>query len=64
MSKPTKIATLTKGAPLGDGGILVYAIEYRRNGDVVGRGYARGDELDVWRNDLTADGWTVEIKEG
>jgi len=51
----------TAGPPLREGGIPIYAISYSENGREVNRGFARGDELDDWRNDLTAAGWRVEI---
>lgn len=58
---PLKVATFTAGPPLREGGIPIYAISYSENGREVNRGFARGDQLDDWRNDLTAAGWSVEI---
>lgn len=38
----------------------VHPITYVRDGVEQGNGYAQGRELDVWRADLTADGWVVD----
>jgi hypothetical protein len=37
----------------------VYVIEYTKDGQPAGRSYARAADLEEWKTDLTADGWTV-----
>lgn len=56
--RSTKVAQLRPSSYLG--GILIYSIVYLQDGVPVGRGFARGDELDEWREDLKAAGWTLD----
>lgn len=59
---PSKVAKLRPNSYLGD--TLIYSIVYLQDGVAVGRGFARGDELDEWRTDLKAAGWTLDETEG
>jgi len=37
----------------------MYVIEYTKDGVPAGRSYAKDTDLEEWKTDLTADGWTV-----
>ena len=58
MNAAPKVAVLRRAADLGS--LSMYAITYTVDGHVTGRGFARGDELDAWREDLVAHGWTLD----
>ena len=58
MSADQKVAVLRRSADLGS--LSMYAITYTVGGQVTGHGFARGDELDAWRTDLRAAGWTLD----
>lgn len=60
---PGRIAFLTNSGPLREGSIPVYRILYTDDGVIQGGGFARGNQLDEWKTDLTAQGWHVEIIE-
>ncbi|TMR97884.1 hypothetical protein [Nonomuraea basaltis] len=60
-SSASRVATFTpQGALRPDSPGQVYGITYAENGEIVGRGFARSDELASWHEDLTAGGWTVK----
>lgn len=38
---------------------IMYLIEYTKDGQPAGRSYARPADLEGWKTDLAAEGWTV-----
>ena len=37
----------------------MYLIEYTKDGQPAGRSYAKEKDLEGWKTDLAAEGWTV-----
>lgn len=58
---PARVAVFERAQDLGPGR-PVYAITYSEDGQPTARGFARGDELELWRSDLEEGGWQVVIK--
>ncbi|WP_433259276.1 hypothetical protein ACQPYK_49710 (plasmid) [Streptosporangium sp. CA-135522] len=54
-----KIATIT-AQPGMRPGTVIHLITYTEDGQDVGRSYARPEDLDEWKADLTVQGWTVQ----
>lgn len=57
-STPERVATVTAGPGLSPDSVI-YLITYTVGGQLTNRSYARIEDLDSWRTDLAAAGWTV-----
>jgi hypothetical protein len=57
VSTDQKIATIRRSPSLGE--YQFYAITLAVGDRVVGQSIARADEIDLWRKDLVAAGWTL-----
>ncbi len=58
MSTEPKIAVIRRAPSLGEHHF--YSITYTEGGNVTGQSIARADEIDAWRKDLAAAGFTLD----
>jgi hypothetical protein len=55
-------ATISAGPALNQH--TIYRIDYTQDGHPAGRSLARAEDLESWKTDLAAHGWTVEHTPG